>query len=603
MDTREEGHTRDGKQSRRDLLIFLLVLLVGFTCLLGAAEMAVRPESVWSVSADMLSELDPDQFLSTPVTYVGPLSEKALTPWDIERILTPGGDGVVVPTVIVGPLETSTPVPQEAAGGPTLSPETPTSTPTRTPTSTPTQTPTPTPTPTQTSTPTSTPTPTPTGTSTSTPTSTPTPVTPSPTSTSSPSPDTSTPTRTPTPPTPTSTPTPTFTPPPPRPSILGIAPDQGEGTAPTSVVITGTGFVPVPTARLGNSAFISVSAATANEISGTVPAGLTPGVYALTVINPDGQSDSLSPAYTVLNPPSPSTTLEMGYVLTFGSDAAGSSGDDDHVQVIFFEVPAGCGDDLYFRVFDADTGGGGAAEATDEPDSLPPWSWNTTITYTLRGEDGAYTSPDARSHRPGAAGINAGTLLAQAVIGSEAAYDGNWNLVFGPYPVDRGEEVGGRRVFKLVVEGAGGDDGNLYNVALSADPSANVAPAGSRVFAYSWTLPLPPDPAQRPRLYPYVTQGTSSFEQHNWDVDYSSGTMTLRTPMRDIFVSGGEISGDGVEASSSYRVQSGEAGATWTVTMGFASSGAASQNDVTFWAVGDGIDLAIFARPTTDSPP
>jgi hypothetical protein len=37
--------------------------------------------------------------------------------------------------------------------------------------------------------------------------------------------------------------------------------------------------------------------------------------------------------------------------------------------------------------------------------------------------------------------------------------------------------------------------------------------------------------------------------------------------------------------------------------MEFAYTGSAPWNDATFWAVGDGTDLAIFTRPTTGPPP
>jgi hypothetical protein len=328
-----------------------------------------------------------------------------------------------------------------------------------------------------------------------------------------------------------------------------------------------------------------------------VPASLTPGVYALTVINPDSQFDTLSPAYIALNPPSPDTTLETGFIVTVGPDASESLGDDDHVQVIFFEVPASYTDSLYLRIFDADTGGDG-----DEFRG----AWDTTITYTLRGGDDAYTHPNARSSHPDSSGINSGNLLTQTVIGNDGAYNNNWNLVFGPYSAGDGEEpvVGSSsRVFKFVVEGATGNDDNYYNVALSTDPLTNTAPAGSRVFAYSWTFFITTDVAQRPPLYPYVPPGTSVFEQHNWDMDYTSGIMRLHTPMQDITVPESGISGNDEEAWSAYSVQSGEDGTTWTVTMEFTAT--PLLNDVTFWATRDGgaEDLAIFTHPTTDPPP
>jgi hypothetical protein len=157
--------------------------------------------------------------------------------------------------------------------------------------------------------------------------------------------------------------------------------------------------------------------------------------------------------------------------------------------------------------------------------------------------------------------------------------------------------VGGKRVFKLSVVGANsGDDGNLYNVALSTSSSSpNEAPAGGRVFAYSWTFPLA---SNAPRwLYPYVPGGAEFFEQHNWDLDDSVGTMTLYTPIRILDVPGDGISGDGDEASSRYNIDVNEDVATWTMKMQFSVTG--PWEDLTFWVEdGSGGVLATFTRPT-----
>ena len=364
----------------------------------------------------------------------------------------------------------------------------------------------------------------------------------------------------------------------PPPSIFGITPSQGVVSAPVPVVITGANFIPVPTVMLGTSVVITISAATADTLTGTVPAGIVPGVYALTVRNPDGQADTLSPAYIALPP---DTMLETDFVSTFGPGAPGTSGDDDHVQEIFFEVPDATADTLYFCIFDADTGGGGSGETIDEPDNPPSPNWDTTTTYTL---------------------YSGSNPLTQTVVGNEAAYDNNWALVFGPYSASDGELIGSSRVFRLMVEGASGNDGNLYRVALSTDPDplTNPGPAGSRIFAYSWTFPLASSSPRR--LYPYVPPGTSDFVQHNWDMDSPAGTMTLLTPVRDVAVPGSGISGNGTAATSSHPVAAEESGATWTVTMAFTFPGL--WNDLTLWAEdGTGAGLAIFTRPTTAPPP
>jgi len=110
------GHSRNGysgdrERGRRDWLLFLLILLLGFGCMLVAAEMAVRPDSLWRVSADMLSSLNPDEGdeFEAGELQLAPLRPEVLTPiWDAGAILTPMGTLVVVPTVVFGPLQTTT---------------------------------------------------------------------------------------------------------------------------------------------------------------------------------------------------------------------------------------------------------------------------------------------------------------------------------------------------------------------------------------------------------------------------------------------------------------------------------------------------------------
>jgi len=578
-----QGEQSEGR-GRRDLLLFLLVLLLGFACLLVSAQRAIHLPSVWEVKASVLSEIDPDEEGGWAGLYFEPVRPEVMTPppWSLDQILTPGEEWATVPPVelVLTPVTTETP--QQAAAVPSASPLPPA---TATPPQTPTVTRTPLPTPTLLPSPTSTTTPTP---------------LPSPTPTSTPRPP-SPPTASPTP-TPTRTPTPTPVAPP---VIYSITPSWGQNDGDVQVVIQGANFFGLPSVILGVGLSVSVEAATADTITATVPAGSLASVYGLTVTNPDAQFAVLSPAYTVLDPPAPDTTLASSYLVTYGAEASAAEGDDDQVQIIFFALPDTCTDDLYFRVFDADTGGGGLLEDVDRPASLP---WSTAITYTLRGYTGTYSYAGARQSHPGASGIGSGTVLSQVVVGDDSAYHGNWDLVFGPYQVSDGEAAGSYRVFKLSVEGAEGDDGNFYNVALSTDPASNTPPAHSLVFAYAWTFSLPKTVSERPALYPFAPPGLTTLEQQNWDMDYNGGgnTMTLHTPLRDLIVPGGGLSGNSAVfpddvASSSHGVGSGESGATWTVTMSFQYP--SSGNDITFWAAGDGNDLAIYTRPTTVSPP
>jgi hypothetical protein len=603
-----DSDTRKGRE-RRELLIFLLILLLGFVCLLCTAQIAVNPGREWKVPAGMLSQMDPNSTIAgrdTGGLSIPPLRQEVLTlpPLDL-TLLAPVGTPVAIPPAALVPVATGTSTPGAVAEVPTF---TPTATLTRrppTPTRTPTLTPTPTaPTPTRTQTPV---TPTP-----FTPTHTPMPTTPTPTYTwtpvsptpITPIPTTPTPTFSPTPVTPTltDTPTPTLTSTPACPVVLSVAPDWGWNTAPVLVTITGINFIPDPLLRvwLGGGVSVNVLSATADTITGEVPAGIRPGVYALNVMNPGGCSDTLSPAYTAL---APVAIMETGELITFGTaPTSPANGDNDQVQVVFIDVPDSVTGPLYIHILDPDVGG-------DDTFDEQHGAWDTAATFSLYGGAGAYSDSAARQatfSTTSDPGISSGTLIASQTFAVDGSLEATWYL-FATIndPLAQGENRGNRRVFKLSVIGAnGGDDGNRYDVAVSTDPSIpDMAPSGGRMFAYSWTIPLARDPSQRPTLYPYVPPGTATFAQHNWDMEYGGGpdTMTLHTPIRDIPVPGSGMSSDNIAASSSHTLGVGEAGATWAVTMQFVSPG--SWNDLTFWASGDGNNLAIFTYPTTSSPP
>ncbi len=138
------------------------------------------------------------------------------------------------------------------------------------------------------------------------------------------------------------------------PTVLAVEPVFAPNDLDTPAVILGTGFAAVlsgtqvitpPTAYLGNAALSDVIWVSTTTLSATVPWGLEPGVYTLTVVNPDGGMGSLPNAFTVtqgigvwttngpygggigqivLHPKRPDTVYAWGEeVGTFVSDDAG----------------------------------------------------------------------------------------------------------------------------------------------------------------------------------------------------------------------------------------------------------------------------------------
>jgi len=112
------------------------------------------------------------------------------------------------------------------------------------------------------------------------------------------------------------------------PTVTSIAPGTGGAGGNTAIAIAGTGFVAGVTVTLGGAAATSVSVISGVSISATTPAHAA-GVVEVVVTNPDGQSGTLSNAFTYLASPTVTSVTPNegsaagGYTVTItGADFA-----------------------------------------------------------------------------------------------------------------------------------------------------------------------------------------------------------------------------------------------------------------------------------------
>jgi|GEM_PF-1390832 len=82
-------------------------------------------------------------------------------------------------------------------------------------------------------------------------------------------------------------------------ALVSVAPNQAYNHQPTTITITGSGFVATPTVVLNNAKLMDVVFVNSTTLTATVPANLPAGVYTLNVINPDLQNANLPNAFTV----------------------------------------------------------------------------------------------------------------------------------------------------------------------------------------------------------------------------------------------------------------------------------------------------------------
>jgi photosystem II stability/assembly factor-like uncharacterized protein len=83
------------------------------------------------------------------------------------------------------------------------------------------------------------------------------------------------------------------------PTVSAVDPSSAPNDLDTSIVITGTAFETDATITLGSTALDDAGRVSSTTLTATVPWGLDPGVYTLTVENPGGSVASLTDAFTV----------------------------------------------------------------------------------------------------------------------------------------------------------------------------------------------------------------------------------------------------------------------------------------------------------------
>ncbi len=220
----------------------------------------------------------------------------------------------------------------------------------------------------------------------------------------------------------------------------------------------------------------------------------------------------------------PSKEENIDFIATFGKDASGSWGDDDHVQTYFFSVQKSNKKPFYIRVFDPDCGG-----KNDQKNN----QFNTSTFFGIYGGKGCYTNKDARNINP-IGNYKSGLLLKSKVFKDEKEYDNNW-YSFGPFNPDEGEfdKDLDAYVFKIIIEGKQGDDGNMYRFYFSQQADKNNAIEGGSAFAYEVCFRLMNTSKETAHFYPFVDSKVVSITQHNFDFD-NDGEVMLTTLIKKL---------------------------------------------------------------------
>ncbi len=193
--------------------------------------------------------------------------------------------------------------------------------------------------------------------------------------------------------------------------------------------------------------------------------------------------------------------------------------------------------------------------------------------FSLYGGLGAVTGPTAQQPLPHPEDLTAGQQLLQGRFGVELGFNEQW-YTLGSFSPEDGELIGEERVFKLVIEGREGNEGNLYDVAVSVEARSNIEPDGLRVFTYQPTVRFA-NKGERIEMRFDIPRDTQGLQIHNFDA--ANGRVGLETAFRSLRMA---ASGQGVWRVDEVELQDHEKGKPAAVTF---SQGRELPNDATFY--------------------
>ena len=207
---------------------------------------------------------------------------------------------------------------------------------------------------------------------------------------------------------------------------------------------------------------------------------------------------------------------KIKFLVTFSKNAKVSFGDDDYRQILYLVVPEKQRGPVFIRVFDPNVGG-----KHDEKRN----SFNSKTQFSVYGGSGVHVVDKIRK---GATVDDpySGILIATKTFDA-TAYDDDW-FTFGPFNPAEGElqpDFGGY-VFKLVVEGLDGDDGNLYKLFLSSRKDKNTPIDGGNCFYYECCFRLSDELNSISHIYPFISQNIIKVHINVFDYD-NDGTIRL----------------------------------------------------------------------------
>ncbi len=275
------------------------------------------------------------------------------------------------------------------------------------------------------------------------------------------------------------------------PSVSSISPGSGETG--TSVKITGTDFMSGASVNIGDTSVTTVVFVDSTELTATVPAGINPGTYDITVTNPNGKSAAKPDVFTVSSDNSTpeveagsEKTVMSGNAPSFSDATATDADEDDSLTYAWTVVsaPADATEDTDYTLTSESSLNG----VTFTPTTAGAYSLKLTATdsYGAKGSDTVQvtvntegnTTPSANAGSDQAVVSETQVNLQGTVTDPDAGDEWTYEWTLSTFPSDSSASLTGSNT---ITPSFTPDKAGSYSISFVATDAADVASAADSV--------------------------------------------------------------------------------------------------------------------------
>ena len=211
--------------------------------------------------------------------------------------------------------------------------------------------------------------------------------------------------------------------------------------------------------------------------------------------------------------PFPSPESNIRFLFTSAMQAPTTLGDDDHIQITYFVIPENYSGTFFLWILNP-----GCRNTMDEIIGEP----DSKFKFTLSGGEEVYSPLDQKDY-------GSGNVLFSRVFSNES-----FNSTFFPEVNPKnGCRLPGfnGRLFKIIVEGLEGDDGNNYTFFLSSSDTDMIPVKNSKFFFNEITFMMTNEYSEAITIHPYISPEARGITLRNFDFD-DQGILKLVSPTR-----------------------------------------------------------------------